>query len=219
MHDSDFVVESNDKVKALVPYVPPRNNSRVGNVFDKVESFFYMLYLKRFKYYYMYFVVSVAVAILAGELFLRYPSFASANADKLASEYRVYGFSAAFLFKNFFGHALAVFLSFLSGFTVFSLPVSVLCFTRLSLSAFYLFGEVVSSEGFGFYSSFLLICIFAFFVFASVVFFTETATAYKRLYSDGASYAFFLSYSAFLFIYIITIVFILKIGLLILLPQ
>ncbi len=215
-----IIIEPNYTETSLVPYVPCGSKRRFGlAVFEKLEGYFDGHYIKRFKYYYTFLMIAFVLAILGGGLFSRFPKFAEVNADKLAAEYRIYGFSFAFVFRNFFGYVMAVSIAFLSGFTVFSMPVSVLCYSRIMLSAFYLYGKAVNGASYGFYLSFSTICIFATFVFACMIFFAETATAYRSLADSDSDISFFTKYVLCLVAFILIVAFLLYLGLMLLIPQ
>lgn len=217
MMNSNHIIEPNYTVKALVPYIGTKNIKK-KSIIDKIEFLFENAYLKRFKFYYAFLAVAFIIAVLVGEVFSRYPTFSQNYADNLLRDYNEFGFSVKFLFNNFFSHGLIIVLAFLAGFTVFSLPVSVICFSRITLSAFYVFSSVLTSESFGIFHAFSLVLLFSVFVFISVLFFTETSIYYGVMFTDD-SYIVFLRYIFVFISYIVLSPCILYLGMKLILPH
>ncbi len=198
-------IEPNYIEKAIVPYIP----IEVRKKSCSITALIYSAYKNRFKYYYIFFAFAAVISVVAFKLHSLYPFLANNCLDKFFGDYESFGYSVAFLLRNFFLQGLTVSFAFLAGFTVFALPISVLCFSHVFLSAFFLFAKLPEISDF--YIGFAVVLLFSLLFFVSVIFFTETAIAYGNLNKEDNNKA-FCKYILSYFLYLIAVTVVLYFG-------
>lgn len=182
------MTQLNDTTKALVLYVPPvaeaDRSARRRCFFRAVYSF----YSSRSGYYYCYISLFIVISVFARCVHLNTPSVGNDIINELEVCYLNHGFTLSLIYKFLSSGIVCAVFAFLSGFTVFALPVTFLTALHLYFSASYLFFAAVDRAfELSFFGCFSYIALFALMVVISAFFFTETRLFYGRSMSAARS--------------------------------
>lgn len=193
--------------KALVVYVPPDESS--DNVPFKARKLFkgiYTFYSERSMYYYGFLILFLLVSVFTRCLYQQSTTVADDYIAEIESCFLNHGFGLDFVFKFSTPVLLYAFIAFLGGFTVFSLPITVVAALRtFYASSFLFFATVDRAFKLSFISCLFYIGAFAFMILYFVFFFTETRRFYCVVKSSDRpkklSAVYFCMFLLFVFLY------------------
>lgn len=191
------MIRPNYEEKALVPYVPPKEEARGGFGFfercfaERRDGFFFFLGL---------FFMSSALA--------RCVSLFNPDITKLLSldlKCLEAGFRSSVLSRLFIQHCFFALAAYIAGFSPFALPVSLVSALHNFFSFSFLYFSVTADLNPGFYDVVSILLAFALVSFGGVLFYAETLLVRKK---KGFFHGFV--YSLFFMLYISVVFLVLR---------
>ncbi len=204
--------------KALVLYVPPceeeqRKRFNIFTLFARINLFF----KSRANYYYLLLSVFSVVSVLSRCIHLRLPDFGNGLITDTADAFMNGDYFSALITGNVGLGLLLLCVSFLSAFTVFALPVTLVSAIHYYyISSYFFFALIDKVFEKSFPVCFSIIALFVVTLLASTVFFTETMLFYKKRthpFKTGDILSLGMAFTANAFIYCFSLYFILSLFL------